>query len=76
MNKTDIPIEWRDGSGETVEIGYLNPNGQQCGGHCGVPGIRYWKITKKIKSFKLRGKKQSSIHHVKTQTKTNCGGKG
>ncbi|MCF8137898.1 MAG: hypothetical protein K9K63_11370 [Desulfotignum sp.] len=38
MNETDIPIEWLDGSGETVEIGYLNPNGQQCAGHCGVPG--------------------------------------
>lgn len=38
MNETDIQIEWQDGSGETVEIGYLNPNGQQCCGHCGVPG--------------------------------------
>jgi hypothetical protein len=38
LYKTDIQIEWLDGSGETVEIGYLNPNGQQCGGHCGVPG--------------------------------------
>ena len=38
MNETDILIEWLDGSGETVEIGYLNPNGQQCAGHCGVTG--------------------------------------
>jgi hypothetical protein len=38
MNETDIHIEWKDGGGESVEIGYLNPNGQQCCGHCGVPG--------------------------------------
>ena len=29
MNETDIHIEWQDGSGESVEIGYLNLNGQQ-----------------------------------------------
>ena len=38
MKDTGIPIDWLDGSSETVEIGYINPNGQQCGGHCGVPG--------------------------------------
>ena len=35
---TDLLIQWQDGSGDSVEIGYLNPNGQQCCGHCGVPG--------------------------------------
>ena len=34
MNETDIQIQWQDGSGESVEIGYLNRNGQQCCGHC------------------------------------------
>lgn len=38
MNDTDIQIKWQDGCGETVGIGYLNPRGQQCCGHCGVPG--------------------------------------
>jgi len=38
MNDIDMPIQWQEGSGETVEIGYYNPNGQQCCGHCGVSG--------------------------------------
>ncbi len=38
MNNIDVLINWQEGSGEFVEIGYLNPNGQQCCGHCGVPG--------------------------------------
>ena len=38
MNENDFQIEWQDGDGESVEIGYLNPNGQQCCGHCGVSG--------------------------------------
>lgn len=38
MNEIDRPIEWLDGNGETVEIGYFNPHGQQCCGHFGVPG--------------------------------------
>ena len=38
MKDTDLLIQWQDGSGESVEIGYLNPHSQQCCGHCGVPG--------------------------------------
>ena len=38
MNETDMQIQWQDGSGESVEIGYFNHNGQQCCGHCGVQG--------------------------------------
>ncbi len=39
MNETDMQIQWQDGSGASVVIGYLNPNGQQCCGHCRVsPG--------------------------------------
>lgn len=38
MNDTETHVEWHEGHGETVEIGYLNPNGQRCCGHCGVPG--------------------------------------
>ena len=38
MNETEIQIQWQDGSGESTEIGYLNPNCQQCCGHCEVKG--------------------------------------
>jgi len=38
MEKKDMLIEWLDGADENTEIGYFNPNGQQCGGHCGVEG--------------------------------------
>jgi hypothetical protein len=36
MNETDVKIQWQDGSDESLEIGYFNPNGQQCCGHSGV----------------------------------------
>jgi hypothetical protein len=26
MDKADIHIEWQEGNGESVEIGYLNPS--------------------------------------------------
>jgi hypothetical protein len=38
MNDIDMPIQWQEGRGESAEIGYFNPNGQQCCGHCAVPG--------------------------------------
>ena len=38
MNDIDMQIQWQDGSGESVEIGYLNPHDPQCCGHCGVSG--------------------------------------
>ena len=38
MKDTDLLIQWQDGSSDSVEIGYLTPNGQQGCGHCGVPG--------------------------------------
>jgi len=45
MNDIDIQIEWQEGSGESLEIGYLNPNCQQCCGHCGVPGTDQGRST-------------------------------
>ena len=36
MEDLDKCVEWLDGGGESTEIGYFNPNGQQCEGHCGV----------------------------------------
>ena len=47
MSETDIPVKWQDGSGESVEIGFLNPNGQQCCGHCGVSGTDYGQYASK-----------------------------
>jgi rubredoxin len=47
MSKTDIPVQWQNGSGESVEIGYLNRNGQQCCGHCGVSGTDYMQYAYK-----------------------------
>ena len=38
MDEDFIAIDWQDGSGESVEIGYFNPDGQQCCGHRGVQG--------------------------------------
>lgn len=39
--------EFRDGSGRTTKIGYVNRNQQECGGHRGVVGtdhnqVAYW----------------------------------
>jgi len=40
MDDIDI-IDWQEGTGDSVEIGYLNPNGQQCFGHS---GNRPWAV--------------------------------
>ncbi|MFA6012476.1 MAG: hypothetical protein WC799_20970 [Desulfobacteraceae bacterium] len=34
----DSRIKWKEGQGYSVKIGFLNPNGQLCCGHCEVPG--------------------------------------
>ena len=38
MDEDYMPINWQEGTGESTEMGYLNRNGQQCFGHCGVQG--------------------------------------
>ena len=30
MDEYYIPIDWQDGNGESVEIGYLDPKGKVC----------------------------------------------
>ena len=50
MNNIDMQIQWQDGIGESVEIGYFNPNGQQCCGHCGVPGTDHGQYAYKTES--------------------------
>jgi hypothetical protein len=77
MNDTDMQIQWQEDSGESVEIGYLNPHGQQCCGHCGVPGTDHGQYayktectdSQKLSAFDLSksavGEKQSSIHYGK-----------
>jgi len=48
MKEDSVPVEWQSGSAETVEIGYLNPNDQQCCGHCGVRGTDNQQYAYKI----------------------------
>lgn len=38
MNEVDKAIEWQNGGGETVKIGFVNSHGQRCCGHCGIEG--------------------------------------
>jgi hypothetical protein len=43
------PGEWREGSGGSVRVGYVNPNGQICLGHRGTAGtdhgqFAYWTL--------------------------------
>jgi len=42
-----------DGSGEIVEIVYLNPNRQQCGGHCVVLGTDHVQYAYKCNLFRI-----------------------
>jgi len=48
MKEIKTPVEWQDGDGDTVEIGYLNRNGQQCCGHCGAPGTDHGQYAYKM----------------------------
>ena len=38
MAESTASIQWRSGQGESVRVGYVNPHGQKCCGHCGVHG--------------------------------------
>jgi len=38
MKDSDLLIPWQDGNGDSGEIGYFNPNGQQCSRHSRAPG--------------------------------------
>ncbi len=41
-------IEWKNGSGESTQIGYENPNRQRCLGHCGVSGNDHLQFAYKM----------------------------
>jgi rubredoxin len=48
MKNAYMTVEWQSGGGETVEIGYLNLNDQQCCGHCGVRGTDHEQYAYKV----------------------------
>jgi len=39
---------WRSGEGASVQIGYVNPNGQNCCGHRGVAGTDHGQLAYKV----------------------------
>ena len=39
---------WQNGDGPSVQIGYINPNGQRCCGHRGVPGNDHLQFAHKV----------------------------
>jgi len=39
---------WQNGEGPTVQIGYVNQNGQRCCGHRGVPGNDHLQYAYKV----------------------------
>jgi len=41
-------VEWRSGTGDSVQIGYLNPHGQKCCGHCDVDGTDHLQKAYKV----------------------------
>ncbi len=43
---------WTSGSGESVRIGYVNPNGQRCCGHRGIRGTDHGQYAYKVECIK------------------------
>jgi hypothetical protein len=69
MDDIDI-IDWQEGTGDSVEIGYLNPNGQQCFGHCGVRGTDHEQYAYKTECTYcgyVYGTNGSDMHGKKVQ---------
>ncbi len=48
MDSQENAWEWRGGEGQTVQIGYVNVNGQRCCGHRGVSGTDHLQYAYKI----------------------------
>jgi hypothetical protein len=40
--------KWESGSGPSVQLGYMNANGQRCCGHRRVPGPDYGQFAYKV----------------------------
>jgi len=40
--------QWRSGEGVSVQIGWVNPNGQRCCGHRGVAGNDHGQVAYKV----------------------------
>jgi hypothetical protein len=56
---------WQSGSGASVKIGYVNPNGQRCCGHRGVLGTDHMQLAYKVECTKcgyVYGANGSDMH--------------
>jgi hypothetical protein len=54
MHESSANWTWQSGSGYSVQIGYVNPHGQRCCGHCGVPGTDREQYAYKVECTKMR----------------------
>ncbi len=52
MLESRIDWTWQSGSGDSVQIGYMNCNGQRCCGHRAVPGTDYEQYAYKLECTK------------------------
>ena len=48
MRENGFAWAWESGSGDSVKIGYENPNGQRCCGHRGVLGTDHGQYAYKV----------------------------
>ena len=67
-NVPHSPENWRSGSGYSVKIGYINPNGQRCHGHRGVPGTDHGQYSYRVECTScanVYGANGSDVHERK-----------
>lgn len=65
MREKDSDWTWASGSGYSVKIGYVNPHGQHCCGHCGIPGTDHEQYAYKVECTKcgfVYGANGSDLH--------------
>ena len=65
MREHEFDWTWESGGGPSVQIGYVNPNGQRCCGHRGVPGTDHEQYAYKFECTKRRyvyGANGSDMH--------------
>lgn len=52
MRKNGLDWTWESGSGLSVQVGYVNSQGQRCCGHRGVPGTDHEQYAYKVECTK------------------------
>jgi hypothetical protein len=52
MRENALDWTWESGTGLSVQIGYVNSNGQRCCGHRGVPGTDHEQFAYKVECTK------------------------